>query len=167
MLLKILLPALMVITLSGCQSVTSSLSSFGDSAASIDDLPDVSLYPSDDLTAMAKVQFRERNYGMSYALFKRAVEIYPDDTQAWLGYAASADQLGRFDNADYAYNHLARVIPNRPEYLNNVGYSYMLRGNLPQARRYFVRAYEIDPNNEITANNLELLRNSTSLIKQG
>ena len=86
---------------------------------------------------------------------------------AWLGYAASSDHLARFDNSDQAYQRLSSMIPNRPEYLNNVGYSYLLRGNLVQARRYFLKAYEIDPANETTANNLELLRNSTTSIQRG
>lgn len=156
--------------MSGCQSGdidAKELSAFGDSAASVDDLSDVSYYPTDELVKKGKVQFREGNYGKAYAIFKKAVEVYPKDPQAWLGYAASSDFLGRFDNSDRAYRKLAAMIPDRPEFLNNVGYSYLLRGNLPQARRYFLRAYEIDPGNEVTANNLELLRNSASFAKRG
>ena len=51
-------------------------------------------------------------------------------------------------------------------YLNNVGYSYLLRGNLPQARRYFLKAYEIDPKNETVANNLQLLNNSVTVAQR-
>ena len=154
--------------LSGCQSYeVRELSSFGDSPESIDDLSKVDYYPTDQLITNGTVQFKEKNYGKAYSLFKKAVEVYPDDPQAWLGYAAASDYLGRFDNADIGYRRLARMIPNRPEYLNNVGYSYLLRGNLKQARRYFLMAYEIDPANEITANNIELLRNSTRFAKRG
>ncbi|AMS39337.1 Flp pilus assembly protein TadD [Aminobacter aminovorans] len=157
----------------GCQSNVKSaggaedMSSFGDSADSVNDLSDASFYPTDELVQKGKVQFKERNFGKSYALFKKAVEVYPKDPQAWLGYAASADHLGRFDNADLAYAKLEKMIPNRPEFLNNRGYSYLLRGDLPRARRYFVKAYEIDPSNETTANNLELMRNSASLAERG
>lgn len=159
---------MMVLGLAACQSAdVADLSSFGDSAESVKDLADVSYYPNDQLVKEGQVQFRERNYGKSYALFKKAVEVYPDDPAAWLGYAASSDMIARFDNADQGYRRLAKMIPNRPEYLNNVGYSHLLRGNLPQARRYFLRAYEIDPANETTANNLELLRNSSSFARRG
>ena len=154
--------------LAGCQSANiEDLSSFGDSAKSVYDLSDTSFYPNDELVTMGRVQFNERNFGKSYALFKKAVEVFPEDPAAWLGYAASADQIGRFDNADNAYRLLATMIPNSPLYLNNVGYSHLLRGNLPQARRYFLKAYEIDPGNETTANNIELLRNSASFAKRG
>lgn len=152
----------------GCQSANvEDLSSFGDSANTVYDLSDVSFYPNDELVTMGRVQFKEGNFGKSYALFQKAVQVFPEDPAAWLGYAASADQIGRFDNADNAYRLLATMIPNRPEYLNNVGYSHLLRGNLPQARRYFLKAYEIDPGNETTANNIELLRNSASFAKRG
>ncbi|MCT7374643.1 tetratricopeptide repeat protein [Chelativorans sp. EGI FJ00035] len=143
------------------------MSSFGDSAASIKDLPDVSYYKNDELLAQGNVQFKEKNYGKAYALYKRAVEVFPNDPAAWLGFAASADQLGRFDTADTAYRKLAPMIGNRPEYYNNVGYSYLLRGNLLQARRNFLKAYELDPTNITTANNLELLSNSASLAQRG
>ena len=113
-----------------------------------------------------KVQFKERNYGKAYAYFKKAVEVYPDDPQAWLGYSAAADRLGRFDNADIGYAKLAKMIPTRTEYLNNRGYSYLLRGDLQRARQYFLKAYEIDPANVFTANNLELLRNSANFVER-
>ena len=112
------------------------------------------------------MQFKERNYGKAYALFKRSVELFPEDPQAWLGLAASADQLGRFDTSDRAYRKLQPMIGGRPEYYNNVGYSYLLRGSLQQARRNFLKAYELDPSNETTANNLQLLANSTQFAKR-
>lgn len=163
---NLLITALLLSVLAGCQSVTRQLSSFGDSSKSVDDLADISYYSTDQLIANGKVQFRERNYGKSYALFRKAAAVYPNDPQAWLGYAASADHLGRFENADQAYLKLSSMIPDRPEYLNNVGYSHLLRGNLQQARLYFMRSYEIDPSNEITANNIELLRNSATMIER-
>jgi len=160
--------ALAGLFLAGCQSANiEDLSSFGDSAASVDDLSDVAYYPTDELITTGTVQFKEGNFGKSYALFKRAVEVFPEDPMAWLGFAASADQIGRFDSADSAYRVLATMIPDSPVYLNNVGYSHLLRGNLPLARRYFLKAYEKDPSNETTANNIELLRNSASFAKRG
>ncbi|WP_305989322.1 tetratricopeptide repeat protein [Roseibium sp. MMSF_3544] len=160
--------AVSVVLLTGCQSGDlANLSTYGDSAASNHDLSKVAYYPDDELLTRANVQFKEKNFGKAYAIYKRAVEVYPKDPVAWLGYSASADMIGRFDNADTGYKRLARMIPNRPEYLNNVGYSYLLRGNLVSARRYFLKAYDIDPANQTTANNLELLRNSVSFANRG
>lgn len=119
-----------------------------------------SLRRADTLTG-ARAHFKARNYGKAYALFKQAAETSRQDPAAWLGLAASADQLGRFDTADIAYGEVARLLPNRVEYFNNIGYSNMLRGNLTKARQYFVAAQTISPNNAVVANNLQLLRNST------
>ena len=142
------------------------LSSFGDKAYTVEDTSNIDYYPDDQLIVAGKVQFQEGNFGKSYSLFKKAVNVVPDDPQAWLGYAASSDMLRRFDNSDIAYKKLSSMIGTRPEYFNNVGYSYLLRGDLKSARRYFLKSYEIDPANEITANNLELLRNSVYFPKR-
>jgi Flp pilus assembly protein TadD len=114
------------------------------------------------LIVEAKVQFRANQYGKASSLFKRALDVAPNDPQALLGYAASSDMLRRFDQADMAYRRLQPIIGNRIEFHNNYGYSQLLRGNLQVARRHFLIAYEQDPSNEFAANNLELLRNSVS-----
>lgn len=139
---------------------------FSDGADSTLDTANREYYPNDELIVSAKAQFKERNFGNSYKLFKKAIDVAPEDPQAWLGYAASADMLRRFDKADFAYRKLQPTIGNRIEYLNNYGYSQLLRGNLRSARSYFLKAYELDPSNETTANNLELLRNSVSYQKR-
>jgi Flp pilus assembly protein TadD len=159
---------ILITSLASCTSVdVEDLSSFGDSADTVIDTSIVDYYPDDQLITVGKVQFREGNYGKSYSLFKKAVEVVPNDPQAWLGFAASSDMVRRFDSSDIAYRKLAAVIGNRPEYYNNVGYSHLLRGNLKSARRHFLKAYELDPSNEFTANNLELLRNSVYHPKRG
>lgn len=159
--------AAVLLLATGCQNTgLSDQSTFADSALSVQDVSDVAYYKNDELLQNGKVQFREKNYGKAYAVFKRSVEVFPNDPQAWLGYAASADELGRFNNADVAYKKLGKMIPNRPEYYNNLGYSHLLRGDLRKARDYFLKAYEIDPANETTANNLQLLRNSDKFAKR-
>jgi Flp pilus assembly protein TadD len=165
---RLLILAVCLLSLGGCQtSDVFTTSSVGDKTPTPKALPDVSFYQNDQLVTLGIAEFKADHYGKSYALFKRAVEAFPKDPQAWLGYAASADMIGRFDNADIGYRQLAKMIPKRPEYLNNIGYSYLLRGNLSLARSYFLKAYKIDPTNATTADNLQLLRNSVSLAKRG
>lgn len=141
-------------------------SSFSDSSVAVNDTANREYYPNEQYIVTGKAQFAEGNYGKAYRSFKKATDVAPADPAAWLGFAASADMLRRFDKSDYAYRKLQPVIGNRIEFLNNFGYSQLLRGNLQSARSYFLRAYEIDPSNERTANNLELLRNSTSYQKR-
>ena len=87
-----------------------------------------------DLSA-GKAQFREANYGLAERHFRKAVELRADNSEAWMGLAASYDQLGRFDFADRAYDQLLKVAGRRPEVLNNMGYSQLLRGNRKKARQ--------------------------------
>ena len=42
----------------------------------------------------------------------------------------------------------------------------MLRGNLKEARRKFLKAYELDPGNPTIANNLELLNTSYRFVQR-
>jgi Flp pilus assembly protein TadD len=156
-----------MVTLAGCQSDSlDDMSAFGDSAKTVADDSAVAFYKNDELIATGKLQFQEKNYGKSYAIYKRAVAVFPEDPSAWLGFAASADMIARFDTSDRAYQQLARMIGNTPVYYNNIGYSHLLRGDLPGARRYFLRAYELDPANETTARNLELMKNSVKFAQR-
>ena len=156
------------VVLASCSGVNfGDLSSFGDSEASLSDTSRADYYTDDQLIISGKVQFREGNYGKSYSLFKQAINENPRDPAAWLGYAAASDMLRRFDQSKKAYSRLQPVIGNRIEFHNNLGYSFLLQGDLVAARRSFLRAYDMDPSNETTANNLELLRNSTNFPKRG
>ena len=75
----------------------------------------------------------------------------------WIGLAASYDRLRRFDLADRAYTQAMKIAGATPEILNNVGYSYMLRGDYRRARETLMQAQAQDPGNPYIRNNLELL----------
>ena len=68
--------------------------------------------------------------------------------------------------ADRAYKRALRLVGESTALLNNQGYSYMLRGNMVEARRKFLRAYEREPNNPTVINNLELLNSSERVIRR-
>ena len=172
---KFFILSLFTVGLSACQTANGSLkdlevselSSSGDSSASVRNISKNQFYASNETLALANAQFKEKNYGRSYTLYKKSVEVLPNDPSAWLGLAASSDHLSRFDTSDRAYRVLAKMIPDRIEFHNNLGYSYLLRGDLVKARKHFLKAFEIDPANEFAANNLELLKNSVSFVKRG
>ena len=112
--------------------------------------------PSDDLS-LGKRHYRERNYGLAEQHFRRAVEKLPRDGEAWLGLAASYDRLRRYDLADRAYREALTIYGPRPEVLNNIGYSFLLRGDLRKARHKFIEAQAKDPENPTIANNIALV----------
>lgn len=140
--------------------------SFGDTFQGLKTVSDTEYYASDLAIAEAKNQFRQENYGNAGALFYKAVQLAPNDGEAWLGLGASCDRIRRFDLADYAYRKAYPLVGKSPAYYNNVGYSYLLRGKLPEARKSFLKAYELAPNDPTIRNNLELLSTSTDAIER-
>jgi tetratricopeptide (TPR) repeat protein len=115
--------------------------------------------PNDDLS-LGKKHYYAGNFGLAERHFRRAVESHPRDAEAWVGLAASYDKLKRFDLADRAYKQAMSIIGPTAEVLNNQGYSYLLRGDYPSARKTLLAAQEKDPNNPYIKNNLDLLEKS-------
>ena len=98
--------------------------------------------------------------------FRDAVEKAPKDVAAWVGLAASYDRLARFDLADRAYASAIQLAGETTEILNNLGYSYMLRGDFKAARKKFLKAYAREPDNPRIANNLRLLDSSYRFVQR-
>jgi hypothetical protein len=115
--------------------------------------------PNDDL-ALGKKYFRSNNFGLAEKKFRSAAEHHPNDTEAWVGLAASYDRLHRFDLADRAYAEAVRLIGPTVEILNDEGFSYMLRGDYPRAYKLLTQAKAKDPGNPYVQANLQLLEES-------
>jgi Flp pilus assembly protein TadD len=166
-MIRIMVATVSFVALVGCEGLNlGDFSAFSNSAASARDTSNREFYNSDDPIVVGQVLFRDEAYGRSYNKFKAAINAHPGDPTALLGFAASADMLGRFDQSNRAYKQLQPIIGHRVEYYNNRGYSLLLQGDLVGARQHFLMAYEIDPSNERAVNNLELLRNSINYPKR-
>jgi Flp pilus assembly protein TadD len=138
------------LVVSGCQS------------AAIDSTETTAITPiSKDISATdlqaGKAQFREANYGLAEKHFRKAVELRADNAEAWMGLAASYDQLGRFDFADRAYEQLIKVAGRQPRIVNNMGYSRLLRGDKKAARKLLTEAQAALPGDVVVEANLNLL----------
>jgi Flp pilus assembly protein TadD len=96
-------------------------------------------------------------YGLAESEFRASVELKPRNAEAWLGLAASYDNLRRFDLADRAYHQVRKLLGPSAEVLNNEGYSQLMRGNLKKARVLFLKAQRMDPNNVVVQRNLARL----------
>jgi Flp pilus assembly protein TadD len=154
--------ALALVTLAACQNSAEN-KLLAESGMTLED---PAFYPSDPYLRMGKVHFRAGAYGLAEEKFRKAVEVTPRDTEAWLGLAASYDQLRRFDLADKAYERVLALDGKNAIVLNNAGYSQLLRGNLVAARRLLLKAYEIEPDNPYIANNIALLNESGKSVKR-
>jgi Flp pilus assembly protein TadD len=156
---RLIAAGIIVFTLSACNGVDST-SSFGNHLSPVDIPEHIEPYPDDQVLKVAKAKFSEGSYGHAARYYERSVEVAPGNGEAWLGLAASYDRVRRFDLADRAYREAARYVGGTIEYLNNLGYSYLLRGDVPKAYTEFQRAHEIDPNNVTINNNLAMIRST-------
>lgn len=150
----------LALTLSACAAdKLASLTAFGE-PADLAAAPAISFdgMPADELVHAGKTYFRAADYGNAQRAYQKAVELRPDDAEAWLGLAASYDRLGRFDQANVAYARLHGLIGETTVYYNNRGFSYLLQGRGDDAARSFQRALALDPTNAVAANNLAMLR---------
>jgi len=125
-------------------------------------LPPSDERPSDEPLYLAKLQFRNGNYGLAEKYYRRAVEANPNSIDAWLGLAATYDRLKRFDLAEQSYDAVIAKIGYTPVVLNNLGYHYLLKGDLAEARKYLMRAYQKDPSNPEIQSNIALMRQWTT-----
>lgn len=160
---------LVLLPLSGCSTSGTSTHAGSSASNSMDDRYTgranyVSLKgdKSKRLLVQGQEYFSNQNYGLAEKHFRQAVEVRSDNATAWLGLAASLDQLGRFDTADRAYAQLKDLKGNNPRVLNNIGYSYLLRGDYQKARRYLDKAQSLDPSLEQAQGNLHLLEKIVS-----
>ncbi len=144
---------LVSVVLAGCQTAQQGSSTHSGTLGQ--------LFPKNSKTAVymvdGKKNFRHANYGMAQENFRKMVEMQPGNAEAWLGLAASYDQLGMFDRSDRAYKQVIMLVGPKPAILNNQGYSQLLRGNKKKARRLLRKAAKLDPNNARIKGNLELL----------
>ncbi len=152
--------------LSACNETSLGFSSFGNRLSEISLPTTVEPYPDGEVLKIAKTQFVSGNYGHAARYYERAVEVDANNAEAWLGLAASYDRVRRFDLADRAYREAGRLVGNRAEFYNNIGYSYLLRGDAAKAHSNFLKAHELDPTSVTVNNNLEMLRDQTMRAKK-
>ncbi|MDB5538522.1 MAG: tetratricopeptide repeat protein [Devosia sp.] len=154
---------IMALPLSGCSTGNlGGLSTFGNNKVQIAEVNDIGSYTADTALVQARSHFRNNDYGYSAAFYKRAVELSPKDPEGYVGLSASYDRLGRFDLADRVYASLYDLSGGTVQYYNNVGYSYMLRGNLTEAMRNFRKAMQLAPDNVVVANNIQILKQAAA-----
>lgn len=100
----------------------------------------------------------QRRFGEAKQQFAKLAPLRSGDARALMGLAIASDMEGDFRTADSAYEKLLVLTPDQPMLYNNMGYSYMLRGDLTRAHSYLAEAARRDPGNDAIQNNLKMLR---------
>ena len=143
------------LVLAGCQ--TAADANHARVAPGPDPLMAGGVDPSANELERGKHQFAEGNYGLAEQHFRQVVAIKSNSGEGWLGLAASYDRLRRFDLADKAYDEVVRIEGRKARVLNNMGYSQYLRGDYKTARKLYMEALSITPDDTVIRTNLALL----------
>lgn len=155
---RLLAVAMAAMPLAACGTAEfAGLSAFGDNRLQVADLSNIGSYTAERARAEARAHFRNNDFGYSAGLYKKLVELLPNDPEGYIGLGASYDRLRRFDLSDRAYAALFRLTGGTAQYYNNLGYSYLLRGDLKTASTNLQMARKLDPTNVVVANNLQIL----------
>ncbi len=160
---RLLVLAFAMAPLAACSTAGfAGMSSFGNNQLQVAELPTSANFTADSALSEARNHFRNNDFGYSAALYKRWWSCRRRTRKAmWAsalpttGSAASTCRIG-------VYATLFALSGGTPQYYNNLGYSYMLRGNLTLALTNFKKARKLDPANVVVANNMQLMAKATA-----
>jgi Flp pilus assembly protein TadD len=121
-------------------------------------------YASDEPLQEGMRHFYAGDFGLAQKHFQAAVERTPRDATAWVGTRRElrSPEALRPRRPGLRPGAVAQRTQTVQIY-NNRGYSYLLRGDLRSARRNFLAAYELEPENPTIKNNLVLLSSSAGI----
>ena len=144
-----------------CQSTRDSVNVFPTATPSLEG----TAVMSNDPSRLGRTHLAAGNYSLAERHFREAVEKNTNDADSWVGLAAAYDHLGRFDLSDRAYAQAVALKGETLELINNLGFSYMLRGDGGRALTQFERALALDPGNAVVANNIKLLHSGQRHVR--
>lgn len=113
---------------------------------------------SNELDRLGRQDIDAGNNGLAEDHFRAATEQNRNDAFAWIGLAAAYDNLKRFELADQAYAQATRISGESLSIINNIGYSYYLRGDRARALSQLQHALTLYPDNPVILNNIRLVR---------
>jgi hypothetical protein len=113
-----------------------------------------------DAYASGKQHFAAGQLGLALTDFQRALQEQGPSVDRLNALAATYDRLSRFDLADRAYRQALALDPDSPQTLNNIGYSYMLRGRPDLASAYLAKAQSVAKGDPVIGANLALASDS-------
>ncbi len=99
----------------------------------------------DEIFEQGRAAMRAREFVTAAEAFQQAIDLRPDEVDAWfrLGLARSATDEG--DAAIAAYRRVAEMDPRHTKALNNLGNVLFRRDHYEEALIWYERALEIEP----------------------
>jgi len=92
------------------------------------------------------------------ALYRTAVKRYPDDPALFQGLGYCAGHAGLHEEAVSANQRVLELEPENQKLVNDLGWSLLQAGRLPQAREALERAVSMDPRDPLAKENLRYCR---------
>lgn len=97
---------------------------------------------------------QEKEYEDGIALYRAAAERFPDTAMFHAGSGCCAGHLQRHEEALDAARRALELEPGNQAYVNDLGWSQVLAGNLGEAVETLERAVSMDPSDELARENL-------------
>ena len=109
---------------------------------------------SNDLLEEGKTYCNNGEYDKAIEIFKKAVELNPndDDNYYWLG--RSYYQNEQYEEAINSLLKAIQLVPNSPEYWAMLGISYGINGQIEEAIKSLLKAAELNPDDSSNWYNL-------------
>lgn len=105
---------------------------------------------------------RTGNVARAAILLERATASPTASWRAWNARGVAADLRGDWTVADLSYSKSLALNPDRPETVNNLGWSLLLRGRWTEAAEQLEQAAALNPKSQRIADNLDLARTAVS-----
>ncbi len=120
-----------------------------------------------DLLARADAFAGAGDWTAAQLQLARARIIAPHDAGVATGHGISLLRLGRLPDALTEFQHAARLAPDNPEALNNLGFASALNGQAQAAETAFMAALDRDPEHGAAIRNLAQLYLDLDRLQEG
>ena len=112
---------------------------------------------SQEAYSQAQTHFRNEDYGLAEVYYRKAIEVNPNNGDAWIGLAASYDRLKRFDLAERAYRVVVKKVAI-PSPCTTISAITIICGARRRRRASIsMPPMPMDPDNPYVLNNLKLV----------
>jgi len=98
------------------------------------------------------------DYPKAEALWKKLLELNPQDADAYYNLGVTYGLSGRLPEAIATFTHYLTLQPNDPGAYNNLGAAYFRQGDWAQAAANYEKALALDPTLPNLAENLAAAR---------
>jgi tetratricopeptide (TPR) repeat protein len=98
------------------------------------------------LVEMGNHYFDHQQFHDAMVIYKKALEINPDDLDVRTDYAACLNFLGDFEGAKRELKKVLTKSPNHPVANFNLGVVHINKGENDSARKYWNKYLKLDPN---------------------